>query len=48
LRGFNNSFIDVKGISDWKCVTRGVPENKRLGVIADADKKQLSATGSEN
>lgn len=41
-------FIDVKGISDWKCVTTGVPEDRRLGIIVNADKEQLNATGSEN
>ena len=37
----SNFFIDVKGISDWKCVTTDVPENKRLGIIVDAGKEQL-------
>jgi hypothetical protein len=46
--GASNFFIDVKGISYWKCVRTGVPESKRLGIIADAYKEQLSAAGSEN
>ena len=29
-------------------MTTGVPENKRLVIIVDADREQLNATGSEN
>jgi len=41
-------FIDVKGISDWECVTTGVPEIRILVVVVDAEKEQLNATRSEN